>query len=78
MEEFVENMLPDKIEIAEGKNYYRGSSVMNSNMLKADSVQLYSENINFNLQELTDKRSSEITGNLNLTDTRNQLETFYN
>lgn len=78
MEEFVENMLPDKIEVAEGKNYYRSSSVMNSNMLKADSVQLYSENINLKLQELTDKMSSEITGNLNLTDARNQLETFYN
>ena len=78
MEEFVENMLPDKIEIAEGKNYYRSSSVMGSNMLKADSVQLYSENINFKLQELTDRMSSEITGSSNLKGSRNQLETFYN
>lgn len=78
MEEFMENMLPDKIEIAEGKNYYRSSSVMGSNMLKADSVQLYSENINFKLQELTDRMSSEITGSSNLKGSRNQLETFYN
>lgn len=78
MEEFVENMLPDKIKIAEGKNYYRSSSVMGSNMLKADSVQLYSENINFKLQELTDRMASEITGSSNLKGSRNQLETFYN
>lgn len=76
LEESMVNTLPKEI-IVGGNKTARGGAVMGSNMMKTDTVEIFTQKIGINAQTLAEQFSQEITGNNNLEKARKQIIDYY-